>query len=68
MTRDDVRRRVQRVRATARYDPEGAHQEEMRLWSDVLHAIAANDGDADLVGLARAAVAVERLDFERWPG
>ena len=63
MTIDEVQSRVAAIDEVAD-SPEKAHQEEDRLYCDVLEAIAA--GAEDPVGLARAALSARELDLVRY--
>jgi hypothetical protein len=65
MTVDDVKKRVEEIRASAD-DPERAHQLEDSLWLDTLEAIA--DGAANHQGLALEAALTSGISFDRWRG
>jgi electron transfer flavoprotein alpha/beta subunit len=63
MTIEQVKERVERIRAAAR-DDEAAHSLEDALHEDVLVAIAAGAPDAS--ELAREALMTRHIDFARW--
>lgn len=66
MTRDDMLRRLEQIRACASND-EKAHRLEDNLYRDVLCAIA--DGEAvDPQALAGMALATQAIGFARWCG
>lgn len=63
LTVSEVDERVGDVAAVS-HDSERAHNREDHMRRDVLRAIA--DGAPDPAALARAALATESIDFERW--
>jgi hypothetical protein len=63
MTVDEVRERVEKIRAMAG-DDEAAHSEEDGLHQDVLAAIA--DGAEFAPALAAEALKTVDIDFARW--
>lgn len=63
MSADDVRQRVEAIKAVMR-DDEAAHSMEDELWRDVLKAIAA--GATNAAELAAEALKTQELNFSRW--
>lgn len=63
MTVDDVKAKVERIRAMAG-DDEAAHSAQDDLYDHVLNAIAT--GAADPAALALAALEAGEIEFQRW--
>ena len=63
MTTDDVRARIEDIKAHAG-DDEAQHSMEDELLRDVLEAIAAHA--AEPAALAETVLATRELNFERW--
>lgn len=64
LTTKEVRRRVAAIRKAVQ-DDERAHGMENTLYIDVLRAIATHQCE-DPASCAKAALATEKLDFNRW--
>lgn len=66
MTIDEVKKRVEAIKAVGNDDPEGSHCDEDRLHQGVLRAIANGyDGGVPKL-LAREALKTCDIEFPRW--
>ena len=65
MTLDEVRTRVDEIRAVAS-DDESAHSKEDDLYEDVLRAVMEDDCEPSASDLAATALTTKAINFARW--
>ena len=63
MNLGQVRDRIKKIEKM-KYDDELAHNEEKKLWEDVLTAIASGCGNA--MFLAQESLKTKEINFQRW--